>query len=169
MQSCIIHFQKFCFINLMGYIVTKCVIHLFHPPVVMAPGNFLDLGYLRKEKSWFEQSDHFLPSWWSWNGAKFLHIWRENHQKWETAKKLLDLQEGKTWRYWRAIPGPKPHIFRRKNAILINLGKNTHFHKYFQKTSRKFKKSDDVSRLGAKISKYRSKSGKFLSKTSLHR
>ena len=57
-----------------------------------------------------------------------------------------------------------PHISRRKNAILINFGRNTHFHKYFQKTSRKFKKSDDVSRFWAKISKNRSKSGKFLSK-----
>ena len=57
-----------------------------------------------------------------------------------------------------------PHISRRKNAILINFGINTHFHKYFQKTSRKFKKRDDVSRFWAKISKNRSKSGKFLSK-----
>ena len=57
-----------------------------------------------------------------------------------------------------------PHISWRKNAIFIIFGKNVHFHKYFKKTWRKFKKSDDVSRFWAKIRKIQSKSGKFRSK-----
>ena len=57
-----------------------------------------------------------------------------------------------------------PHISGRKNALFIIFGKNVHFHKYFEKTWRKFKKSDDISRFWAKICKIQSKSGKFRSK-----